>query len=67
MIKNGYHQESLRSECKCVKSFPENFVLKPRQISVLEEMKIPTERKKILGCRKIMWRRKNMATELYQI
>ena len=54
IIKNGYHQESLRSEYKealdlhlkkCVKSFPENLVFKPWQISLLEEVKIPTERK----------------------
>ena len=54
MIENGYHQESLRSEYKealdlhlkkCVKSFPENLVFKPWQISLLEEVKIPTERK----------------------
>ena len=54
ITKNGYHQESLRSEYKealdlhlkkCVKSFPENLVFKPWQISLLEEVKIPTERK----------------------
>ena len=52
--KNGIHQESLRSEYKealdlhlkkSVKSFPENIELKPWQISLLEEVKIPTERK----------------------
>ena len=54
--KNGIHQESLRSEYKealdlhlkkSVKSFPENIELKPWQISLLEEVKIPTERKVI--------------------
>ena len=54
ITKNGYHQESLRSEYKealdlhlkkCVNSFPENLVFKPWQISLLEEVKIPTERK----------------------
>ena len=54
MIKNGYHQESLKSEYKealdlhlkkCVKSFPENLEFKAWQISLLEEVKIPTERK----------------------
>ena len=52
--KNGIHQESLRSEYKealdlhlkkSVKSFPENIELKPWQISLLEEVTIPTERK----------------------
>ena len=56
--------DSLRSEYKealdlymkkSVKSFPENIEFKPLQLSILEEIEIPTERKNIMGCRKIMW------------
>ena len=52
--KTGYHEESLRSEYKetldlymktSVKSFPENIEFKPWQLSILEEVEIPTERK----------------------
>ena len=54
VIKRGVRQQSLRPERKealdlymkeSVKLFPENIELKPWQISVLEEVEIPTERK----------------------
>ena len=54
VIKRGVCQQSLRPERKealdlymkeSVKLFPENIELKPWQISVLEEVEIPTERK----------------------
>ena len=53
--ENGYHPDSLRSEYKealdlhlkkrVMNSFPENIECKPWQISILEEVEIPTERK----------------------
>ena len=52
--KNGYHPDSLISEYKealdlnlkkSVELFPENNEFKPWQISILEEVEIPTKRK----------------------
>ena len=53
--ENGYHPDSLRSKYKealdlhlkkrVMNSFPENIEFKPWQISLLEEVKMPTERK----------------------
>ena len=54
VIRRGVRQQSLRPERKealdlymkeSVKLFPENIELKPWQISVLEEVEIPTEKK----------------------
>ena len=75
-INHGVRQQSLRSEYKealdfymndSVNSFSENIEFKPWQISILEEVEIPTERKIIWVVGKSCGEGKTWLQNYYQI